>query len=393
MRDVKKGALSFVILMGIVSLFSDATYEGARSITGPFLEGLGASALVVGTVAGFGEFAGYSLRLIFGYVADKTRKYWTLAIVGYCVNLLSIPALSLVNQWGMASSLVIAERLGKAIRTPSRDAMLSYASCEVSRGLTFGLHEALDQIGAVAGPLLVTWILAKGGNYNSSFGFLIIPAMIALAVLFIARLIYPNPQHFEMSLAPELKSKGLPRAYKLYLIATAMVAMGYVDFPLIAYHIEHTSMVKPTWIPILYAIAMGVDAVAALIFGRWFDKGGLKVLFLAIAVSAFFPIFAFFGSFHLVILSMILWGIGMGVQESIMKATIANMVSSERRATAYGIFNTAFGICWFLGSALMGFLYEISIQALVAFSLLTQISALFVLWVIRKSTVFPSLST
>lgn len=383
MKNIRKSALVFVILMGLISLFSDATYEGARSITGPFLKTLGASAVIVGIVAGFGEFAGYALRLLFGYLADKTKHYWLLTIVGYFLNLLSVPALALVTHWPVASSLIVMERVGKAIRTPSRDAMLSYASCHAGRGLTFGLHEALDQLGAIAGPLLVTWVIASTGSYRSSFAFLLIPVLIALIILFTARIIYPSPQHFE-PLTPDLSTKKLPKNYKLYLVSIALVAAGYADFPLIAYHLEHTSVAKPVWIPILYAIAMGVDAVAAVILGKLFDKKGIVILFIPIIIAMFFPIFAFSNSFRFAILSMVLWGIGMGAQESIIRAAIANMVSPEKRATAYGIFNTAFGICWFLGSALMGFLYEISLLGLITFSILAQASALPVLWIVLK---------
>lgn len=384
-KNIRKNAFIFVILMGLISLFSDATYEGARSITGPFLKNLGASALVVGLVAGFGEFVGYALRLLFGYVADRTKRYWTLTMAGYTVNLLSVPVLALVNQWSVAVALIVAERMGKAIRTPSRDAMLSYAGCEVGRGLTFGIHEASDQLGAIAGPLLIAWVLAHGGTYSFSFAFLAIPALIALAILIVARFVYPTPQDFEVSLTPDLTTTALPRNYKLYLLATAFVAAGYADFPLIAYHIEHESLSKPSWIPGIYAIAMGVDAVAAVILGRLFDKKGFSVLFIPLILSMFFPILAFSNSFHLVILAMILWGIGMGAQESIIRAAVATMVSPERRATAYGIFNTVFGVSWFAGSFLMGFLYEISLPTLITFSVLAQAAALPVLWIIVRT--------
>ncbi len=383
-RSQSKRALTFVVLMGLISLFSDATYEGARSITGPFLEVLKASAAVVGIVAGFGEFAGYGLRLVFGYLADRTKRYWTLTILGYTVNLLAVPVLALVSHWWLAAVFIVLERIGKAIRTPSRDAMLSYASCEVGRGFTFGLHEALDQIGAILGPLFVAWVLSGRGSYNQSFAYLLIPAIIALGILMVTRFIYPTPQHFE-PLTPELTPRGLSRAFKLYLVSMALIAAGYADFPLIAYHMEHHSVASPEWIPLLYATAMGVDALAAIVLGKLFDRMGLKVLFVPILVSMFFPIFAFSQYFHGAFLGMILWGIGMGSQESIMRAAVANMVSSEKRATAYGIFNSVFGACWFGGSALMGILYDVSVSALVAFSVAIQALAVLTLWITIRS--------
>ncbi|MEJ5300386.1 MAG: MFS transporter [Thermodesulforhabdaceae bacterium] len=373
----------FVVLLGAVSLFSDATYEGARSITGPFLEDLGASAFIVGVVAGFGEFAGYVLRLVFGYIADKTKRYWSLTLVGYAINLLSVPLLALVYNWRLAAVLVVAERLGKAIRTPSRDAMLSYASCEVGRGWTFGLHEAFDQIGAVAGPLFIVLILNTGGSYRTSFAFLLIPALIALAILVVARFIYPTPEEFEPT-SVSLKPEGFSKSYKIYLLAMMLVAAGYVDFPLIAYSLEKTSAVHDKCIPLLYAIAMGVDAVSALILGKIFDHRGFRILFAPIFLSMLFPLFVFSQVFWKVLVGMVLWGIGMGAQESVMRAAIAKMVSPKKRGTAYGIFNTFFGISWLIGSVLIGWLYEVSLPVLIGFSILIQASALpFLLAVVK----------
>jgi predicted MFS family arabinose efflux permease len=277
------------------------------------------------------------------------------------------------------------ERIGKAIRTPSRDAMLSYASCEVGRGFTFGLHEALDQIGAILGPLFVAWVLADYGSYEKSFAYLLFPAIIALGILFTTRLVYPTPQRFEVLTPDLITSKGLSRTFKIYLITMGLVAAGYADFPLIAYHMEHNSVVLPKWIPIFYAVAMGVDAVAAIVLGKLFDRIGFAALFAPIALSMFFPIFVFSESFYGALFGMILWGIGMGSQESVMRAAVANIVSPDKRATAYGIFNAAFGACWFGGSALMGILYDISVPVLIVFSVAIQSFVLPMLWIFVRS--------
>jgi MFS-type transporter involved in bile tolerance (Atg22 family) len=172
-------ALKFVILLGVVSLFADMTYEGARSAVGPFLGMLGASALVVGLVSGGGELVGYTLRLWSGRLADRTRQYWVITFVGYAVNLLAVPLLAFAGNWQMAALLVVLERAGKALRTPARDAMLSYATKSTGRGWGFGLHEALDQIGATVGPLVLTVVIAQSGDYRRGFLTLIIPAIAA----------------------------------------------------------------------------------------------------------------------------------------------------------------------------------------------------------------------
>jgi Major Facilitator Superfamily len=245
----KPTALKFVVLVGIVSLFSDFTYEGARSITGPFLALLGASATAVGVVAGFGELIGYALRLASGYFADKTRQYWAIVFLGYAMNLLAVPLLAFAGHWEMAAVLMVAERMGKAVRTPARDVMLSCASDQIGRGWGFGLHEALDQIGAVLGPLVVAAAFYFNGGYQSGFGLLLIPALIALSVLFIAYRLYPNPHDLE-SASVKIQSKGFPRAFWLYLIAIGGVAAGYADFPLVAFHFKKVATIPDSWIPV-----------------------------------------------------------------------------------------------------------------------------------------------
>jgi predicted MFS family arabinose efflux permease len=366
--------LKFVILIGVVSLFADLTYEGARSITGPYLALLGANAFVVGLVSGLGELIGYALRFVSGWLADKTRRYWAITFFGYALNLLVVPALALTGSWQMAAMLMIAERTGKAIRVPARDVMLSHATKEMGHGKGFGLHEALDQIGAMLGPSLVAFIFYLRGDYRAGFAILLIPALLALAVLIIAWRLYPRPHDLENA-APVLETKGFPKVFWIYLAAVVLVAAGYADFPLIAYHFEKTASVPQLWIPIFYAVAMGVDALASLLFGYWFDRKGLSVLVFAALIAAFFAPLVFLGGFYLALGGMILWGIGMGAQESIMRAAIAQIVSFKKRGTAYGLFNAGYGIFWFLGSALMGRLYDISIPFLIAFSVLLQIAS------------------
>lgn len=379
MNISKRTAIKFVILLGIVSLFGDMTYEGARSITGPYLAVLGASATAVGVVAGFGELIGYGLRLVFGYLSDRTRQYWTITLWGYAINLLAVPLLALAGRWEVAALLMVAERMGKAIRTPARDAMLSHATHQTGHGWGFGLHEAMDQIGAVLGPLVVAALLYFQGAYRVGFGVLLIPALLALAVLAAARLLYPRPHELEIA-TPEMQSRGFSKIFWLYLAAVALIAAGYVDFPLIAYHFEQVATVPPPWIPTLYAVAMGVDALAALLFGRWFDQRGLIILALAALLSAFFAPLVFLGGFGLAVAGMALWGVGMGAQESVMRAAVGGLVSPERRGTAYGLLNSGYGLFWFLGSVLLGVLYDVSLPALILFSMTTQLAAVPLMW-------------
>lgn len=380
-----RSAMMFVILMGVVSLFADMTHEGARSITGPFMALLGASGTIVGIVAGFGELVGYLLRLPSGYISDRTGKYWTITIVGYVINMGAVPLLALAGRWEIAALLIIAERMGKAIRNPVRDAMLSHATVEMGRGWGFGLHEAMDQIGAMLGPLIVAAVLYFKGTYQTAFAVLLVPALLTIGVLLAARVLYPHPRDLE-STTPELETKGLTRIYWLYLAAMALNAAGYADFPLIGYHFQKAATVSTDWIPVFYSVAMGVDAVAAMIFGRLYDRRGLPILIISVLISTFFAPFVFLGGFYGSLIGMALWGVGMGAQESIMRAAVAGMVSRDKRGTAYGIFNTGYGVFWFVGSALMGVFYDFSLPALIAFSMLTQLVSVPLLFRVRKES-------
>lgn len=372
MQHHSSSALKFVILLGCISLCADATYEGARSITGVYLGMLGASGSVVGLVAGIGELIGYGLRLLTGYLSDRTRQHWRITTLGYLINTAAVPLMALAGSWQMVAGLMMVERTGKAIRTPARDVLLSHAALQVGRGFGFGLHEALDQVGAVLGPILVAVVLSVSGSYSAGFAVLAIPALLGFSLLLIGQRLYPNPREFEPKNL-NLDRDGLPRIFWIYLAAIATIAAGYADFPLIAYHLQQSKTFSNIQIPLLYALAMGVDAISALIFGRWFDRIGLSSLMIAVLLSAGFAPFVFWGNSSWVIVGMVLWGIGMGAQESILKAAVAGMVSADRRGAAYGIFNTGYGVAWFLGSAFMGVLYDRSINLLIVFSVLIQL--------------------
>ncbi|MGP0058725.1 MAG: MFS transporter [Beijerinckiaceae bacterium] len=374
-RDLgRRSAIGFVILLGTVSLFADVTYEGARSIVGPYLATLGASATVVSLAAGSGELVGYGIRLFSGLLTDRSRRYWAITIIGYLINLTAVPLLALAGSWPFAVAFMIAERAGKAIRTPARDAMLSHATQATGRGFGFGLHEAMDQTGAVIGPLALTLVVGGQQGFRTGFAWLAIPAVLSILTLVAARYFYPHPAALEVK-TTELGPKALPRSYWIYLAAAALIAFGYADFPLIAYHFERTHSVSDTAIPAFYALAMLSAALSALIFGRLFDRIGLWANMIAALLASLFALFAFYGGFAGGLVAMVLWGIGMGTQDSILRAFVAEIVAPERRGGAYGVFGAVYGLAWFAGSALMGVLYEPALWALVATSMLCQWAA------------------
>lgn len=371
--------------MGIISLLGDIVYEGARSISGPYLAFLGAGASIIGIVGGIGEFVGYALRLVFGYFADKTKAYWTLTIIGYGL-LLSIPLLAFSNSWQIAAFLLIMERKGKAIRSPARDAILSHATKQVGRGWGFGIHEALDQIGAIIGPLIFSAVFLLNSQYKTGFGILIIPVVILLMLLFFARSKVPSPQKLEVSIESDKQINSYDNKNKwsktfwLYTFFTLLSVMGFVQYPIIAYHLNVNSIISNVWIPIFYAIAMGIDGITALIIGRTYDNIGLKTLLIIPIATLVIPFFAFSYSKIFILFSIIIWGIVMGIHETIMRAAIADLIPLERRGTAYGIFNTVYGLSMFIGGTSIGFLYEISLSYVVTFVVIIEIISLIFLY-------------
>lgn len=384
-----KPALAFILLMGIVSMFSDMTHEGAKSIYGVYLSLAGASAATIGFAAGLGELVGYSFRLVAGFIADRKKNYWTMTIIGYLFNMGAIPALALIpeNGWIYACALIILERMGKAIRHPAKNTLVSFAAGQVGHGKSFAIQEFLDQLGAFLGPviLFVTLYLHKGedtfSTYALCFAILGIPAVLTMITLLMARNRYPAPELFDVD-AEQQSRRHLRRSFVLYTAGTCLLALGFADFPLITMHVFRQQMVPSDILPLLYAGAMLADAFAALFFGWWFDKWGIRVLMVSTAISALFAVFIFsFNALYAAIIGIIMWGIGMGAQESILKSVVSVIVPKDNRATGFGIFQTAFGIFWFLGSWLMGALYDIDPNWLVLFSVTMQLAAIPVFYI------------
>ena len=389
-------AMLFIILFGIVSLFSDMTHEGASSIRGAYLTLLGASAGAIGFASGLGELVGYSMRYVFGRLTDKTKQYWPMTIVGYILDIIAVPLLALVGEhgWVAACALLIIQRMGKAIKKPAKDTIMSFAASQEGTGKSFGLQELLDQIGAFLGPVLLYLVMLfrqQGDTFETyafCFAVLAIPGAITLVLLFLTKHKFPNPELFEPEPKEYIPFK-MKREFIFYIAGISLFAFGFIDYSLVLMHVSRTftslasglaetsSLVTEGTLPLLYAGAMLVDAVAALIFGYLYDKKGVAVLVLSTVLSAPFAIFVFAGkSVAVVLLGIALGGIGMGAQESILKAAVTTMVPKTSRATGYGIFECSFGVFWFLGSWLLGVLYDVSIPAMIAVSVLAQLAAI-----------------
>jgi len=380
-------AVKFVVMVGVMSFFADFTYEGSRSITGPYLGMLGAGAFTISVISGAGEFIGYNVRLFSGRGADRTGRYWPITIGGYILQMSVVPLLALAGSWQLAAVLIIAERIGKGIRNPPRDAMLSHAAKDIGYGRAFGLHEALDQFGAMFGPLLVALVLAvTRHDYKIAFAALAVPAVIMLSLLALARFLYPHPQ----DLAPEGPAQPttvrMSRVFWIYLAAAALAGAGFADFPLIAFRFQHAGIVSADLTPVFYAVAMAVSGCGSLLLGRIFDRTGIGVLVPVTIVAAAYAPLVFLGGFWAVLAGSALWGLGMGMQESLIPAAVAPMVSPDRRAYAYGLFTAAYGTAWVLGSIVIGVLVTVSTDGLVAFCVAAELAAVPLILTVRKRT-------
>jgi predicted MFS family arabinose efflux permease len=371
----KKSALAFVIAFGVVSLFADMTYEGMRGISGPFLGLLGASAAMVGVIAGGGELIGYLLRLVSGRLAQKSGAYWPIALSGYVIQMAVVPALALAGSWQVAALLIVMERAGKAVRNPSANFMLSRAGSHIGQGWAFGLHEAMDQTGACAGPLIAALVLARHGEYRTAFAWLAIPALLTILCVATVSLRFPRAGHVAR-IAADASPVHLSRAFWFYAAAAALVGFGFADYPLIAFHFSRKAVLAPAWIPVFYALAMGASGAGSLVFGRWFDARGLVVLVPGILIGAAVAPLAFLGGPGLALAGVLLWGLSLGVHDAVMNAAVANFVPEHQRARAFGLFSALYGIAWFAGSAAMGLLYDRSLMALVTVSVVSGLLAL-----------------
>ncbi|MEV8565317.1 MFS transporter [Streptomyces sp. NPDC051322] len=385
------GPWRFVVAFGTVSLLADIVYEGARSITGPLLASLGASATVIGVVTGAGEAAALGLRLVSGPLTDRTQRFWAWAIAGYALAVASVPLLGLAGALWVACALVVAERVGKAVRSPAKDTLLSYATAATGRGRGFAVHEAMDQIGALIGPLTVAGVLALTGNdYAPALGVLALPGVAVLAVLVWLRRRVRDPAAYERGSAPASQQDTtghvpgrLPRDFWVYACFTAATTAGFTTFGVLSFHLVERGMLSASLVPVLYAGAMAVDAVAALATGWAYDRVGPRVLVALPLLTAVVPALAFTNTLAIAVIGSLVWGAALGIQESTLRATVADLVAAERRATAYGVFAGVVGAASLVGGAMTGALYTYSIPVLITVVAAVQVAALALLAVTR----------
>lgn len=387
-------AITIIIFFGIISLLGDIIYEGARSVNGPYLKLLGANATMVGLIVGSGELIGYALRLLSGYLSDKTRAYWFFTILGYSL-LISIPLLALTGHWQIAALLIIVERIGKGLRSPARDTLVSYATKKVGTGFGFGIIEFLDQLGALIGPMIFVVLLSSNAektiaDYQKAYAAFWIPFFLLLAILLITFF------KFKVTVEPKeredepLENKKLFWFYSIFIFFTTF---GFVNFAIVGYHLKTNNIVSDAQIPLLYAFAMIVDALCGLFIGKLYDiikvkrknkKAGLVVTLILPVFSILSILLVFLQDLRAIYVAMFFWGFVLGAHETIMKAAVADLTSIRKRGRAYGVFNTVYGSAVFLGSLVGGYLYDISIDFMIAALVLAEIVSLVFLIVLKN---------
>jgi MFS family permease len=375
---------AFVLAFGLVSLFADMVYEGARSIIGPYLATLGASATLVGLVAGAGELIGYGLRLGSAYLVTRSRHYWTWTIAGYALTVLSVPLIGASGGLVGAMLLYGGERLGKAVRSPAKDTLLSHASAATGRGKAFGVHQLMDQLGAVAGPLLLAAMLAwRASDYRFAFATLIVPGVFVLAILLWLRARVPDPSLYEPATVAKQDDersasanvRSLPARFWQYVAAIAILSCGIASFPLLAFHAQTRHLLTDATVPVLFAVAMLVDGVTGLLIGHVYDRRGPVVL-LAAPVAACGAALAFSSSARLVWLGVAVWGMVNGVLDSTVKAAVTALVPSASRALAFGWLSLVRGLGLLVAGGVLGIAYDHSIPLTIALIVIANVLAL-----------------
>lgn len=349
------------IMLGLVSLFADITYEGARSISGAYIKVLEGTSLVAGAIV-IGEFLGYIMRFLSGVAADRLRSskvLWAFTISGYLINLLAVPSLAFAGRWELALALLFMERIGKGLRTPCRDVILSEVMEGLGRGKGFGLHEVMDQLGAFTGPIIVTLaITGSGGSYSKAFLVLSIPAIASMASLSIAATMYPRIR--SISVERPVMGWGFGREFKLFSIALSLMTAGYLPWSIVSYHLKVTQTVGDPEIAMLYALAMAVDAIIAFPTGYLYDRMGVRSLIATPIAAALIPLALLNGSRIYVYSAAVLWGVVMGVYETSMRAAIPDLVHESKRALAYGVYGLIYGASWMLGGLIIGAIHELN---------------------------------
>ncbi len=349
-----KASTALIIMIGIVSLFADYTYEGGRSILPQFFTTtLGGSVFLLGIVLGAAEFFGYAFRLVSGKIADKTHGYWILIFLGYAMNLFALPLLAITGNYILAIFLIFAERVGKGIRAPPKDYIISEVAEEGKMGKAFAINEILDQTGAILGPLSVSLILLYESSYRAAFAFLAIPATVAIAFLVIVFIKYTRLKQ-RKTVARQLSIMPF-RKFVIYSIAIAASAAGtyQVSFMLVTAQ----GVLSTYLIPLIFLVAMAGEGIFGFAFGLLYDRIGRKLVYLGLLFSLSIPILLLGFGLYFLFLGALMLGAATGIQDTVMRSVVGSRIKKEKRGYAFGVFNALYGFGLMASSITVGYLF------------------------------------
>jgi MFS family permease len=367
---MRKGTM-LIIILGIVSLFADFTYEGARSIIPQFFTStLGGSVFLLGIVLGVSEFVGYAFRLVSGRLADSTRGYWALMFVGYAINLFAVPLLALSGNYIIAAALIFMERFGKGTRAPPKDYIISAAAAKGKVGKAFAINEALDQTGAIIGPIVVALIIFYNGSYRSAFAFLAIPALLAMAFLVFAHW-YNGRLKIERRKQVQENVMSF-RNFMIYSTAIAMSAAGLYQVSFVLYGAQY--VISSYAVPLIFLLAMIGEGFFGTVFGLLYDRVGRGLVYAGLLLSLFVPIALLGGSPVYLFVAALIFGAVMGIQDTVMRSVVGSMIHKKSRGYAFGIFNAFYGFGLMASSIVVGYLYS-SLTSIIIYVVVVQLAA------------------
>ncbi|KPJ60926.1 MAG: hypothetical protein AMJ46_04335 [Latescibacteria bacterium DG_63] len=347
-----------VYRLGFVSLFTDLSSQMIYPLIPAFLEGLGATKLLIGLIEGVAEGTASLVRMIAGALSDRLGKRKSFVFVGYSLSTVVRPFLFFANHWLVVFAVRFLDRVGKGIRTPARDALISDSVDPSRKGYGFGFHRGMDRLGAAFGPLLALLVLyLSDGNLRLVFLLSAVPAAVAVSVIGKVREIAPVREA-----AGRLREKRriLGRPFVLFVLVIVIFTLGNSSNAFLILKAREVGL-SVAGIPLIWLTYNLVCSISSPLLGRFSDRVGRRpvILLSFLVYSAIYAGLGFSSTVPAVWLLFACYGLYYGLSEGIFRAYIADLVESDKRATAYGLFNTAVGITLVPASLIFGALWDV----------------------------------
>ncbi|MGB3341752.1 MAG: MFS transporter [bacterium] len=345
-----------IFILGLVSLFTDLSSQMVYPLVPEFLISIGASKAIIGMIEGVAESTASLFRTIFGRLSDKLKKRKLFIFLGYGLSALSKPFLYLANVWTVVLGVRFSDRMGKAIRTPARDALISTSVDPSEKGKAFGLHRAMDRIGAIGGPILAMLVLSLfSDNVRLVFLLSVIPGILAL---FFVR--FAKETSIEQHGDVPIKRNSLRNAsFIIFLVSNIIFTLGNSSNAFLILRAREAGLTI-IMIPVIWVVYNISCTISSPIFGSLSDRIGRKPIIITSFLFYSFVYFLFGITKNLLMIWVLFaaYGIYYGLSAGVFRAYIADLVEPKNRATAYGIFNTGIGLALLPASLIMGALWD-----------------------------------